>query len=151
MEVTKSFFAKHWKTIAVVAVVIMVAVVIYFYAKGQGKKETNDALAPDVPGDSTVQPLTTEEKSKILGLVNRLHDDISGWTSPLYRDWNTYEELASATDRVFVGVYNLYAEKFNISLKQDMDGESYWIDSNPFSSTSAVTQIYDRFKTLKLN
>lgn len=148
MDKVIGFFKGNWLTVLLILVAI--GVVIYFVYRS-GKSSGVNSVAPDIPGDSTVNPLTNEEKTKILSLVNRLHDDINGITSVAYRDWDTYTEFANSTDRVFVGVFNLYQSKYNVSLKTDMQGESYWIDQNPFTSQSPIETIFNRMNSLHLN
>ncbi|MCW5907311.1 MAG: hypothetical protein KIS94_05595 [Chitinophagales bacterium] len=143
----KDFFAKNWVVIMVVVVVIILLVVTYFYAIQKGK----DSTAPAIPGDNPGNPLTDAEKTKVKSITDRLIADIYGLTNPLFRDWPAYNELATSSDKIFVAVCNLYKKEKNVSLKTDMQGESYWLDQAPWGTTDIIQLIFDRFNSLNLN
>lgn len=138
---------KHWVIIAVVIIAVIIVVVVYLYGKKAGK----DSTAPDIPGDNPNSPLTETERTKINSITDRLINDIYGFSNAAFRDWPSYQELATSSDRIFVGVWNLYRQKKEVSLKADMQGESYWIDQNPIAETDIIQLIYDRFNILNLN
>lgn len=137
---------KNWIIVAATIVIIILLVVVYFVGKGDGK----DTAAPDIPGDNPNDPLTDQEKVKILSIVERLHTDIYDW-NPAYRDWPAYNELVASSNKIFVGVYNLYKQKYSVSLRTDMEGESYWLDQAPLvNNTNPIQLIFDRFNQLNL-
>lgn len=122
--------------------VVLVAWLIYRYGKKAG--ETN--ALPPIPGESTVQPLTAEERQAIKSLFDRLNADIND--TPIFtpRDSAAYYEYEKASDRIFVGVSNLYKSETSRNIFADMASE---ISGNPFL-VDATKRIKTRAQTLKL-
>jgi hypothetical protein len=138
---------KNRVIIAIMVIAVIIVVVVYLV----GKKAGVNATAPAIPGDNPNNPLTEAERIKINSITDALIADIYSWSNAAFRNWNVYQDLATSSDRVFVGVWNLYKSKKNVSLKTDMQGESYWIDQNPLSETDIIQLIFNRFNSLNLN
>lgn len=141
----KDFLKAYWKQIAAVLVFIIIIIAVYLYAKKQGA----NSVAPAIPGDDPNQPLTDAEKAKAKSIGDRLNDDINDWDGGAFRDWDAYNELATSSDRVFVATCNYYKAEYNVGLKQDMQGESYWLDQAPLvNNTDPIQLIYQRMAQL---
>lgn len=142
----KELFKKHYILITVIIIIIVLLVVVFF----AGKKYGENSTAPEIPGDNPNNPLTDQEKAAVKSIGDRLQEDIYDWDGGAFRDWDAYNELATASDKIFVAVYNYYKGLTGVSLKVDMQGESYWIDQNPLSQTNIIQLIFNRFAGLKL-
>lgn len=137
----EKFFKAYWKQLAVVVVFIITLIAVYLYAKKQGA----NTVAPAIPGDNPNNPLTDAERAKAKSISDRIRADIMDWDGGAFRDWDSYNELATASDRVFFAVINLYQSEYGITLKQDMQDESYWIDQVPLiGGTDIIQLIYNR-------
>lgn len=142
----KEFAIKYKYYIIGFILFLMVLGLVWYYASKYGK----NSVAPPIPGDNPNDPLTTEERTQIASLAERLQSDINGIVNPLFRDWAVYNELATSSNRVFVGTYNQYKVLTNRSLKADMQGESYWLDQMPGAQSDIIQLIMDRFAGQKL-
>lgn len=140
-----TFFKAYWKQITVLAVFIIIIIAVYMYARKQGV----NSVAPSIPGDDPNAPLTDAEKAKAKSIGDRLNDDINDWDGGAFRDWPAYNDLASASNRVFVATCNYYREQFGVALKQDMQGEWYSLDQAPLvNNTDPIQIIYQRMAEL---
>lgn len=133
---------KFWFWAAIVTAIIVVIYTIYKYGKNAGLK-TN---APEIPGDSKTNPLTEAELAIIRDLTTRLKDDISGFISAMWRDSEAYYSLEKSTDRIFIGVANLYKYETGSSLFSDLQNE-FSPNPNLIDSTKRIIQ---RSKNLNL-
>lgn len=133
---------KFWLWFAIVAAVVIVLYTIYYFGKKAGLK-TN---APEIPGDSKTNPLTETELSTIRDLTTRLKDDISGFISAMWRDSEAYYSLEKSSDRIFIGVANLYKYETGNSIFSDLQNE---FTPNP-ALVDSSRRIIQRSKNLNL-
>lgn len=95
--------------ILVVVTIVIFILVIYFWGKRTGKTESTTT---DLPKDTDwgKNNLTAEESSKIQSLAVRIHNELKGLT--LIANNDLWDELLYSTDRVFVGTYNYFNQKY---------------------------------------
>lgn len=131
-----------WIALAVIIIVGLLAWFIY----RSGKKAGETSSLPPIPGETKTNPLTEDEKRTIKNLFDRLNKDIND--TPIFtpRDSSAYYELEKASDRVFIGVANLYKSETGQNLFSDMASE---ISGNPFL-VDATKRIKTRAQNLKL-
>lgn len=131
-----------WVGVFAFAVVALLLYAIYLW----GKRSGSESNVPSIPGDSLSNPLTDDEKRTIGDLTTRLKKDIEGWFDALWRDTEAYYDLEKSSDRVFVGVSNLYKKQTGRNLFADIPNE---LSFNPFL-VDATKRIVNRAKNLKL-
>lgn len=105
---------KYKFVIAVGITIIVVVLVIYFWGKRSGKTESTTT---DLPKDTDwgKNNLTAEESTKIQSLAVRLHNEMKGLS--LIANNDLWDELMYSSDRVFVGVYNYFNQKYELEGK----------------------------------
>lgn len=113
------FFAKY--KIAIIALVILVIVAIYFYRKG--KKTTTIADLPnDVPTGGTgnggvILSGSQTSANEIALMAEQVHEDIN--CVFCLRNTALYERISVLSDTDLIKLYNVYNSKF-----QAQDGET---------------------------
>ncbi len=148
-----SILVNNWKiTLTVLVVLIILLLWLLKWRKKPFKQGTGT-----IPGDpkDAQDKLTDDEVRQINDLGKRLYEDING-ISWLARDADAYTETSKVSDRVLVGIYNLYRSQTNNSLIADIQGETYYITWNysgdkkdhPYYTSKIIVE---RLKNLKLS
>ena len=87
-----------------IALVGGIAFALYYF----GKKSATVEQFP-VPGDPGSSPLIDDEKRQINTYVNEIHSNIgSSWNWLNNWDVDQLKRFLTVSDRIFIGVYNLY-------------------------------------------
>ncbi len=137
----KMDFLKNKWTWIIAGAVLGISLLVWFgYSWGKSKGFFT------IPGDSETQPLTADEKTEITNLYERLAADIYSLAGAFWRDSEAYSRLESASDRVFIGVANLYKQEKGESLFKAISGE---ISLNPVL-VDTTRKIIERAKNLKI-
>lgn len=139
------YILSYWKLIIAVVVIVIVLLIWRPFKKDGFKATANIPGNPNDPNNA----LTNAEIAEINDLTQKWIDDIEGYSWGM-RDDAVYQRTSEATDRVLVGVYNLYRQKTNSSLRTALESERY---VNPFSDVYSLwlPNIIKRFETLNLS
>ncbi len=125
-----NFITKYKMWLIIIVTVIVIAVIIYFVGKKKGKEYKKVALPED-----TMKNLTSNESEIIEHLANALYKDMKGLN--FTRDMATWDEYLATSERVFLGTYNYFNQKFGNgeTLYQWLKDESFFeMLRNPFNS-----------------
>jgi hypothetical protein len=154
-------------TTLIVVLIVLVAVYFMFFKKKDGPswwgslfggEEKKYNYAQNIPGNPPAstsggnannQQLSDSEIAEINDITERFISDTNGLSWGV-RDENLYNRFANeVSDRVFVGVYNLYRDKQKQSLRGVLETERY----NPLGAIyySYIPDIIKRFNALKLS
>ena len=125
-------------TIIVAITIIVILLGIYYFGKKSGKTESTTT---DLPKDTdwAKNELTATENEKIKSLTLRLYRDLKGLT--LFPDSDLWSEFFYSTDRIFVGTYNYFNQKYEAegdgTLKEwinDEFGLNMWLYKSSFAT-----------------
>jgi hypothetical protein len=133
------FITQNWKTIAIIALVVIVAIVIYYFAKGKKIHMIQPAPLPTSGG-------TDFENEQIRATSLALHNDMDGWNA-FGHNMDVYERLLVSSDNFLTQVYNdfngLYIQEGKGTLKE-------WIEDEQFAQSDTTDAILLRFTNLNL-
>ncbi len=146
-----AYILPYWKLVIAIVVIVLV-LVIWRPFKKKGFQGTSD-----IPGNpkGTADALTDDEVRSINDLTKRLIEDIEGYSLGS-RDNDAYLTASKASDRILVGIYNLYRKETGNSLIAAIEGEYYFVawnysgDKNEHPYYTSQT-IIDRLKNLELS
>lgn len=136
---------KYWKPIVIVAIVVTIALVIYY--AGKDKASIKPTPLPHLTTWGQNGGLTVSDSEAIRKTTLALFADLNGFSTG--HDLNLYESLAEQSDTRIVAVYNdfneLYIEEGNGTLKE-------WVRDDYFYSweLDTVNNLLGRFDTLNL-
>lgn len=122
------------------SLIVLAAIGIVAYLAGRKSKEAETVGLPEATdwGGS----LTADESAQIEDFAKRLFNDMDGLN--LSHDGTVYLDYLAATDRVFVGTANYFAEKYG-------NGENLaeWIAGETFAAAKLLTaqKILERLET----
>lgn len=95
------------KQIAIVLVVLLVAVVIFYAVKQFSQPKAEEAPLPEDQPDGV---LTQSEEVQVSNLATLLYEDMDGWFDA--RNNDLYRTLSMLSDKLLVAVYNTFNQKY---------------------------------------
>ena len=152
-------FVQKYKAFLLVALtVIIIIVIIYYTGKKAGKSESTTTDLPKQT-DWGSGNLTDTESKEIQDLAARMYDDMKGFS--VTHDATAWYDLAYSTDRIFVGTYNYFNQKYSSSvedsgtlitwIKDEVDAGA-WLSGWLYNTTLSAyrRQILNRAAALNL-
>lgn len=153
-----------YKGAALMIAILVIIAVVYFYTKARkrvkylNKPVPVDFILYDANGQPTTVSLTQEQVDEVKFIAAGLYIDMDGVSNLLTgRDAVPYERLASASDTIFVAVYNYFntmvADEGEGTLRTWIEDENYsWTDNawNQDTYTLVENTILPRMERLQL-
>lgn len=121
-------FSKKYIIIAIVVLIILVALGLYFYKQGS-KKTTLQYLPGELPGNPSSGNTVGASNDELKRLANAIYQDIDGYNI-LGHNNDPYNSAILLNDTDLIKLYNvynaLYQSENNETLTQALINEKFW-------------------------
>jgi hypothetical protein len=145
--VVKDFLKKYWFWIALLVVVIVIGIIVYYKIFNAGKQQGTSTVLATIPNPTNDAPYTTQESQAIRTYTTWLDGEFHWYTIHNDTQWSA---LSLEKDRILIGVSNQYALDYNTpGVATSGTGNLYNdIQSTYFLTTSDATTVATRLKAL---
>jgi hypothetical protein len=117
----------------VIIYVLLVLVGLYLY-----KRYIKDVIKATVPedtqtnGDTPTSTLTALQKEQVAKIASALHSDLEGWSMVFNRNAKPYQDMAQASNTMFVAIYNEFNKKYGkgSTIRQWLEEDVFYTDSD---------------------